>query len=442
MSTLLRFLLSYLLSGMLSPVFALSETPSSDFTDNGDGTVSHKISGLIWKRCVEGMIWDSKTCTGQSALFNASEASKLTSNFAGQTDWRLPSITELQSIVEREAFNPSINIEVFPNTPARTTHSYTIPVNTQTYHNHTWQVDFQFGRMAPTLTLAQSVVRFVRGKPAIPIGQAYTPTQNFTDNGDGTLTDMTTGLTWKRCAEGLSWDGTTCVGIPIFFELGNATEIAETQTEIAKVKFAGYTDWRIPKVNELITIIEFNNKFPAINTTLFPNSPNFAFSASSCPLNNVQTCVYWDVGFTNTGEDAITRTEAEPFRGTGYVENGIEVPSLDNTIRLVRGKQGANALDSVSFDTTTQILILNDVQAGSAHYQANLQYDANTHLFSLKTSQYLAKQQYPQPALYDATTQNLVIPKVLIAGKNYKANLLNKNPINFIFSLISLEEIK
>lgn len=446
MSPVLRFSLSCILLTTMIPVFAAPETPSSDFTDNGDGTVTHAVTGLTWKRCVEGMQWDGKSCSGQPGLYNADEASKLSSTFAGQSDWRLPSIVELQSIVEREAFSPSINISVFPNTPARGTHSYSVPANNLTFPNHTWQVDFIFGQMTPTSKLLKSVARLVRGKAPIPNGQAYTPTQNFTDNGDGTLTDKTTGLTWKRCAEGLVWDGKTCIGLPTFFELGNASEIATTKAELATVDFAGKKDWRIPTINELVTIIEFNSVLPAINPVLFPNSPNFAFSSSGCPINSSQKCVYWDVGFNNTGADAVARTEAEPFRGTGYVEGGVETPSLDNTIRLVRGKQGASVTtsndDAAKYDALTQVLTLSDVLAGGTHYQASLQFNPNNSLFTLLSSQVLAAAKNTQPANYDLNSLNLVIPRVLVAGKTYKATLLNKDPVKFVFSLVGLEELK
>jgi hypothetical protein len=41
---------------------------------------------------------------------------------------------------------------------------------------------------------------------------ATAPASRFTDNGDGTVTDTATGLQWKRCSEGQSWDGATCSG--------------------------------------------------------------------------------------------------------------------------------------------------------------------------------------------------------------------------------------
>ena len=39
-------------------------TPTADFTDNGDGTVTHALTGLIWDRCSVGQAWNGTDCTG------------------------------------------------------------------------------------------------------------------------------------------------------------------------------------------------------------------------------------------------------------------------------------------------------------------------------------------------------------------------------------------
>src|ERR1700730_18540041 len=79
-------------------------TPTSAFTDNGDGTVTHTLTGLMWKRCSEGQTWNSgtSTCDGTAAPESWSQAlfagvSDLT---GGHTDWRLPNRKELESTLE------------------------------------------------------------------------------------------------------------------------------------------------------------------------------------------------------------------------------------------------------------------------------------------------------------------------------------------------------
>lgn len=69
------------------------------WVDNGDGTATNKNTKLTWKRCLEGQTWSGGLCQGQPQDYTWDEAKKLKSNFAGKTDWRLPTIDELHTIV-------------------------------------------------------------------------------------------------------------------------------------------------------------------------------------------------------------------------------------------------------------------------------------------------------------------------------------------------------
>jgi len=98
-------------------------TPTSDFIDYGNGTVMHTKTGLVWKKCIEGMRFNGQTCVGiplQQILWSGalSHAALVNANggFAGFTDWRVPNIKELSTIVERKCVSPTINLVVFPNT--------------------------------------------------------------------------------------------------------------------------------------------------------------------------------------------------------------------------------------------------------------------------------------------------------------------------------------
>lgn len=100
------------------------------------------------------------------------------------------------------------------------------------------------------------------------------PNWVYTDHGDGTVTDKRTGLMWKQCAEGFS--GTNCqVGSRQDLTWAEALALAEAST------FANYNDWRLPNVKELFGLVEECRSRPAINTNLFPNTPDANFWSSS-----------------------------------------------------------------------------------------------------------------------------------------------------------------
>lgn len=118
--------------------------PDSHFVDNGDGTVTDVATGLMWKQCLEGVSGTGCTSgsvtsmTWQQALQRGVDAA-----FAGHTDWRLPNMNELESLVERRCDDPAINARFFPNTPGN---SWVWSSSPDAYRpSHAWSVFFYNG---------------------------------------------------------------------------------------------------------------------------------------------------------------------------------------------------------------------------------------------------------------------------------------------------------
>jgi hypothetical protein len=91
-------------------------TPTGQFTQNRDGTVTDNKTTLTWMRCSLGQRWDAG-CIGDVSLYNWQEALAAANNFsfAEQDDWRLPNIKELLSIGEQACYSPAFNANIFPN---------------------------------------------------------------------------------------------------------------------------------------------------------------------------------------------------------------------------------------------------------------------------------------------------------------------------------------
>jgi len=118
-------------------------TPINRFTENGDGTVTDTVTKLIWKRCSEGLSGDS--CEkGEPSIFTWQEAQKAAaeSRSAGKSNWRLPDIKELNSIIERQCTMPAINEIVFPATPTMAFWSSSPYAGNSAY---AWNVYFPYG---------------------------------------------------------------------------------------------------------------------------------------------------------------------------------------------------------------------------------------------------------------------------------------------------------
>lgn len=115
------------------------------------------------------------------------------------------------------------------------------------------------------------------------------PQSRFVVNLDATVTDQRTGLTWQRCPVGFTLeDGET----PEVFTDDRCIESAQTlfnwQGMLLYAQelnlgggFAGQADWRVPNARELMSIVERQCTGPAINPSVFPDTPVGAFWSSS-----------------------------------------------------------------------------------------------------------------------------------------------------------------
>jgi hypothetical protein len=135
----------------------------------------------------------------------------------------------------------------------------------------------------------------------------------YIDHKDGTVTDTKTGLMWKQCSEGLS--GRNCTGTARKYTYKTAIERADAS---ANNPFATYSDWRLPNIKELRSLVAFDRYNPTINSRLFPNTPTYNFWSSSPYAKN--TNLAWKLFFSN-GDDNYGS------RGYGHY------------VRLVRGGQ-------------------------------------------------------------------------------------------------------
>lgn len=152
-------------------------TPDSQFTDHGNGTVTHTAAastgtGLMWKKCPQGR--SGANCeTGTATLLNWQQALReaVTDATGGYTDWRLPSMKELMSIVETGCRNPMINTTrfplAFPQVQINALYWTSTPGPAREAGNG-WAVDFNRGSAALLDKTTTHYARLVRlGKTAL-----------------------------------------------------------------------------------------------------------------------------------------------------------------------------------------------------------------------------------------------------------------------------------
>jgi hypothetical protein len=136
--------------------------------------------------------------------------------------------------------------------------------------------------------------------------QAQAPAQTrFTVSADGQeVLDTKTNLLWRRCAEGMQWDGKICKGKPVKFKFPGAKDQA------AKAASAAGKPWRLPTKEELLGIVVKQKKKPMVDATVFPNTPAATFwSLREGFSDNLNA---WMVNFGN-GRVYGNNGEARPY---------------------------------------------------------------------------------------------------------------------------------
>jgi len=101
-------------------------------------------SGLIWRRCAEGMNWNGRSCIGRHTEFPLIEALQHADQEARRTGntWRVPGKDELHGIVDKSRIEPSIDPVAFPDTPVRPFWSSSVDANN---FSSAWSVHFSLG---------------------------------------------------------------------------------------------------------------------------------------------------------------------------------------------------------------------------------------------------------------------------------------------------------
>ncbi|CAB9492910.1 DUF1566 domain-containing protein [Alteromonas macleodii] len=146
-------------------------------------------------------------------------------------------------------------------------------------------------KMLTASTLLASAPLSVYGQECLSDGLETTPDDNFEAVTTSTLLDTTTDLVWRRCSEGQTWDGSTCSGEAVKYTWQQALQLAQQASN------EDLLGWRLPNVKELATLTERDCVRPAINSSLFPETPPDDFWTSTPSADDPDRA--WVVAFFN-----------------------------------------------------------------------------------------------------------------------------------------------
>jgi PKD repeat protein len=218
------------------------------YRDNGDGTVSDLNTGLMWVQA-----------RGTQVAWAAAVAGASNCTVGGYTDWRMPTMKELYSLVKFTGANGSSLTNAAGYLPFLDTNYFgfsyggtSTNIGSRIIDAQDWSANayvstvingqaaafgfnFTDGRIKGYPPANGNYVRYVRGNPAYGVNL-------FTHHGDGTVTDLATGLMWPRDDNGV---GMTWSNALAWVQSCNATN------------YLGYHDWRLPNAKELHSLFDY-----------------------------------------------------------------------------------------------------------------------------------------------------------------------------------------
>jgi hypothetical protein len=262
----------------LSVFFLVSGTSWSAgrFFPNGDGTVTDTKTGLMWQ---QGDNQNTQYRTWQQAVDYCD-----TLAFANHDDWRAPRIDELETIIDFTRSSPAID-------PVFSANSATYWSSSTDFNNpdRAWYVYFDGGSVtAYDKTYVGLYVRCVRGGPFWPVD----PSADFQTPSDKpeTVLDTFWGYMWQKGDSGntkLTWDQANayCDGLGLY----------------------GYTDWRVPEEEALLTIVDYTRYNPALSTIFGPHRSYYYWSSSTYVHDPTYA---WVVGFDGGYVFAYKKTDS------------------------------------------------------------------------------------------------------------------------------------
>jgi hypothetical protein len=233
------------------------------YIDNGDGTITDKASGLMWQKSFSKVSWAN------------AEAAAKAAKTGGYSDWRVPTIKELYSLINFDGAtgtgNPSSSSAPSDAIPYIDTKHFDFEYPTQSryidaqYVTSTssvakvfggqdvfFGVNFADGRIKGypkkgNMKRSKFYARFVRGNP--DYGK-----NDFKNAGNGVVLDRATGLKWMKMDSGDSRLKSQLYG---FDKNDGSLNWGEALQFCENLNYAGQSDWRLPNAKELQSIVDY-----------------------------------------------------------------------------------------------------------------------------------------------------------------------------------------
>jgi len=255
---------------------------SRSYSRSGDIVIDN-ITGLQWEdneTIMKPWVTQANYDDGNYSDTSGDSATTYCENFTLGTydDWRLPSIEELHSISDYGQYRPAVTTNVFNNVNG----SYYYWTSNSSFEGDRWALSIYVlsGQSSTQQKSTPLYVRCVRGGN---IEDSNLSRNDVTE----IVTDNTTELQWQDDSEAKNNS----------LNMSAAIDYCENTLQLGT-----YSDWRLPNVNELLSIVDFSSYHPAIDTSVFVNYLWIEYVTSSSSINNPTQVWYlsFNTGAVNT----------------------------------------------------------------------------------------------------------------------------------------------
>jgi hypothetical protein len=254
------------------PTGLLKTGQTTSYVPGDDGTYQKGVSrtfttggtsGLIWQRCSIGQNNDA-TCSGTALASTWADGNSYCSLLKiGARSWRLPNNSEYFNIIEySNSSPPTIKTTSFPS--SQVANGYWVSEIYNQSNSLVWFRSLNSGILFRASFNSSMYIRCIIDSPIT--------TTTLSEN-NGTISDSKTNLIWQKCLNGQN--STSCSGSAVSSDFITAINYCENLT------LANRTDWRLPNIIELSTIIDFSKNTNPTIPNIFTNTPSFAFWSST-----------------------------------------------------------------------------------------------------------------------------------------------------------------
>ena len=292
-------------------------TQMPSYTDNGDGTVTDNVTGLMWEKDM-----------GEKLTWAEAREKVKTLNLEYYSDWRIPSIKELYSLIMFTGrVMGSTAITAFINTDYFNQPFGNVDIGERSIDAQVWSSTFYTGltmNADTTIFGVNFVDGRIKGYPKfnrrenqenkmffrMVRGNTYYGKNLFADNGNGTVSDSASMLMWQKTDDGIARDWLQSVQYCENLELG------------------GYSDWHLPNAKELQSIVDYNRSPSATNSAAI--DPVFKVSEILDPEGNPGHFPYFWTSTTHLDGP-------NPYSSAVYVAFGKALGKMNEILMDVHG---------------------------------------------------------------------------------------------------------